>query len=112
MTRDCFEPGLGFFVLRLLATRCEGFAAGIGSADNTERRFFMDFDIEILRSVQGGVAPHHRSPASAIKPAGQDPKRLKVSELTKVPLCLLRNASPFWIILLLISAVLEYQLAL
>ena len=33
---------------------------------------FADFDIEILRSVDGGVAPHHRSPISAIKPAGQD----------------------------------------
>ena len=38
-----------------------------------QSRFFADFDIEILRSVHGGVAPHHRSPASAIKPAGQDP---------------------------------------
>jgi len=28
---------------------------------------------EILRSVRGSVAPHHRSPIAAIKPAGQDP---------------------------------------
>ena len=35
--------------------------------------FLADFDIEILHSVDDGVAPHHRSPASAIKPAGQDP---------------------------------------
>ena len=34
--------------------------------------FFADFDIEILRSVDSGVAPHHRSPTSAKKPAGQD----------------------------------------
>src|SRR5882757_3860359 len=27
---------------------------------------------EILRSVDNGVAPHHRSPASATEPAGQD----------------------------------------
>src|SRR5262245_4857625 len=27
---------------------------------------------EILRSVDSGVAPHHRSPASATEPAGQD----------------------------------------
>jgi hypothetical protein len=32
----------------------------------------MDFDIEILRSDKGGIAPHHRSPTSAIRPAGQD----------------------------------------
>jgi len=31
-----------------------------------------DFDIEILHSAHDGIAPHHRSPASAIKPAGQD----------------------------------------
>jgi hypothetical protein len=27
---------------------------------------------EIPRSVDSGVAPHHRSPASATEPAGQD----------------------------------------
>src|SRR5262245_61763762 len=27
---------------------------------------------EILRSVDSGVGPHHRSPASATEPAGQD----------------------------------------
>jgi hypothetical protein len=35
-------------------------------------RFFEDFGIGILHSVYGGVAPHHRSPTSANKPAGQD----------------------------------------
>ncbi len=73
MTRDCFEPEASFLVLRSLAARCEGFAAGAGIADDAESCFFIDRDIEILRSVQGGVAPHHRSPASAIEPAGQDP---------------------------------------
>jgi hypothetical protein len=58
----------------LLAACCEGFAAGTGSTDNVESRFFVDCDIEILRSVHGGVAPHHRSPATAIEPAGQDPR--------------------------------------
>jgi hypothetical protein len=35
---------------------------------------FLDhvIDMEILGSVQGGVAPHYRSPTSAIEPAGQD----------------------------------------
>jgi hypothetical protein len=27
---------------------------------------------EILRSVDGGIAPHHRSPIAAMKPVGQD----------------------------------------
>jgi hypothetical protein len=44
----------------------------MGAADDTVGRFFADFDIEILRSVHRGVAPHHRSPASAMEPAGQD----------------------------------------
>jgi hypothetical protein len=35
-------------------------------------RFFEDFGIGILDSVYGGVAPHHRSPTTANKPAGQD----------------------------------------
>jgi hypothetical protein len=73
MRRDCFEPGAGFLVLRSLAC-CEGFAAGAGIVDDAESRFFVDCDIEILRSVHGGVAPHHRSPASAMEPAGQDPR--------------------------------------
>jgi hypothetical protein len=72
MTRDCFEAGADFLVLRSLAC-CEGFAAGAGIVDDAESGFFVDCDIEILRSVQGGVAPHHRSPASAMEPAGQDP---------------------------------------
>lgn len=73
MTRDCFELEASFLVLRSLAARCEGFVAGAGIADDAESCFFLDSDIEILRSVQGGVAPHHRSPASAMEPAGQDP---------------------------------------
>jgi hypothetical protein len=39
-------------------------------------RFFEDFGIGILHSVYGGVAPHHRSPTSANKPAGQDSRAL------------------------------------
>jgi hypothetical protein len=46
------------------------------------------FDIDILRSIQGGVAPNHRSPASAMKPAGQDPRPRQSPKLTIVPLCL------------------------
>jgi hypothetical protein len=71
MTRDCFEPGAGFLVLRSLGC-CEGFEAGADVADAAESRFFVDCDIEIW--FQGGVAPHHRSPTSAMEPAGQDPR--------------------------------------
>jgi hypothetical protein len=66
-------------------------------------RFFADFDIEILRFVDGGVAPHHQSPTAAIKPAGQDLGARKRSGLTSVPLQSRPNASPFWIMLLLVS---------
>ena len=51
---------------------CGGFAAEQPLRMSAAERFFADFDIEILHSVYGGVAPHHRSPTSAIKPAGQD----------------------------------------
>jgi hypothetical protein len=35
--------------------------------------FLADFDIEILRSIHGGISTqHHRSPAAAITAAGQD----------------------------------------
>jgi hypothetical protein len=48
------------------------FDAGAGVIDDDAARLFGDFDIEILRTVDGGMAPHHRSPTSAMKPAGQD----------------------------------------
>jgi hypothetical protein len=72
MTRDCFELEASFLVLRSLAARCEGFVAVAAIADDKESCFFVDRDIGILHSVQGGVAPHHRSPASAMEPAGLD----------------------------------------
>jgi hypothetical protein len=43
----------------------------IGVPENPATAFFAGFGIEILHSV-GGVTPHHRSPTSAIEPAGQD----------------------------------------
>jgi hypothetical protein len=53
----------------------------------------------------GGVLRrHHRSPAVAIKPAGQDPESAdRAPQARTVTLCLQRKSSPFWIILLLIS---------
>ncbi len=45
---------------------------------------------------------HHQSPAARRRAAGQDPRAQPRSELRIVPLCLVRNASPFWIILLLV----------
>ncbi|MGA8750260.1 MAG: hypothetical protein WB563_15830, partial [Pseudolabrys sp.] len=44
------------------------------------------------------------SPTSAKKPAGQDPEAQSAPELDTVPLCLRENASPFWIILLLVES--------
>src|SRR5256714_12714656 len=71
MTRDCFEPGLAFLPLASPAVGREGFAATAAALDPADR-FLADFDMEILRSVDSGVAPHHRSPTSAIQPAGRD----------------------------------------
>jgi hypothetical protein len=50
----------------------DGFAAVVSVCAGGGDRFFADFDIEILRSFDGGVAPHHQSPTSAVEPAGQD----------------------------------------
>jgi hypothetical protein len=74
MTRDCFEPGLTFSGLVLPTVRLDGFAGGVDDLDFAGDRFFADFAIEILRSIDGGFVPHHRSPTSAIEPAGQDLK--------------------------------------
>jgi hypothetical protein len=66
-------------------------------------------DIEILRSVDDGITPHHRSPTSASKPAGQDLGAPKVRpELVTVPLKPRANTSPFWIMLLLSLGALEH----
>jgi hypothetical protein len=46
----------------------------VDASDFAGDRFFADFVIEIPRSIDDGIAPHHRSPTSAIKPAGQDLK--------------------------------------
>jgi hypothetical protein len=70
MTRDYFELASA---LRLgLGIGCGDSVAAVASIRAARvDRFLANFDIEILRSVRG-VAPHHRSPTSAAKPAGQD----------------------------------------
>ena len=72
ITRDCFEPAVASSALASLAIRFDGLADGAADADFEGDCFFADFDIEILRYANDGLAPHHRSPTSAIKPAGQD----------------------------------------
>jgi len=74
MTRACFEPASFFFSGSVMAG-CGGFAAVARGAVDLGERFFADFGIGILHSVYGGVAPHHRSPTKANKPAGQDSGR-------------------------------------
>ena len=72
-TRACFEPTSVLVILGSSANCREEVAALTDNGDFAADRFFADLDTEILHSVDDGVAPHHRSPASAIKPAGQDP---------------------------------------
>jgi len=48
------------------------FVAGADKSGDAGKRFFTGLDIEILHSICSGMAPHHRSPTSAMKPAGQD----------------------------------------
>src|SRR6516225_1220685 len=45
---------------------------------------------------------HHRSPTSAMQPAGQHPEGASHPETVTLPLCSRTNASPFWIMLLLV----------
>jgi hypothetical protein len=71
MTRDCFEPVSPFFGCSGLDGACgAAFAAFVLARADFDDGFFADFDIEILRSVHGGIAPHCRSPTSATGPAG------------------------------------------
>src|ERR1700724_1402938 len=60
---------------------------------------FFDDIVGILHSVCSGVSRrHHRSPAQARKPAGQDPQRaLALYEGGPVTLCSQPKSSPFWI---------------
>ena len=60
------EPG-AFGLLVSSGADSESFAAFEAGDD-----FFAVDDIEILHPVDSGVAPHHRSPASAMKPAERD----------------------------------------
>src|SRR5262245_45184308 len=72
MTRDCFESASALSVRLGLGIGCgDGVAVVASICAGRVDRFLADLDIEILRSVRG-VAPHHRSPTSASKPAGQD----------------------------------------
>jgi hypothetical protein len=72
MTRDCFEPGSSFFGRAGSGIAGnDGFAAAACACANRDDGFFADFDIEILRSLWWRHLPHHRSPTSALEPAGQ-----------------------------------------
>jgi len=60
--------------------------------------------------VSDGVSRrHHRSPAMAIKPTGQDPERVDYAlQARTVTLCSQHKSSPFWIILSLAFGSDEY----
>src|SRR6516225_4711348 len=77
MMRVCFERASALWVLGSSADCGTGFAAltdndDFAGDDFVSDGFLADFDIEILHSAQNSIAPHHQSPASAIKPAGRD----------------------------------------
>ena len=71
MTRDCLEPASAPRRAGSSAVGGEGVAAEMGFGE-AAKDFLARFDMEILRSVGSGVAPHHRSPTSANEPAGLD----------------------------------------
>jgi hypothetical protein len=52
---------------------CRGdFAVGTAAGADAVGRFFEDFDTENPFGCAASRAPHHRSPTSAMEPAGQD----------------------------------------
>jgi 1,4-dihydroxy-2-naphthoyl-CoA hydrolase len=54
---------------------------------------------------------HHHSPTSAMQPAGQDPETRLAFGTVTVPLCSRTNATPFWIMLLLVLGRSEHGMA-
>jgi hypothetical protein len=74
----------------------------LSSARDVGLRFDFALVIGDLLRLCGDHRRHHRSPTSAKKPSGRIPKRRRRPELDTVPLCLREEASPFWIILLLV----------
>src|SRR5204862_316516 len=68
-TPPCFVLRAPWLIFAASADCCCFVASG---SDFVIDRFCVDFDIEILHSVYGDVTPHHRSPTTAMKPAGQD----------------------------------------
>jgi hypothetical protein len=102
MAADCFVPG------RTAATRLPfgpallGFGRLLdGVVDLAAVRFFAVFVIGISFGSGATSRLHRRSPAKALKPAGRDPGAASAPEASTVALRSQRNASPFWIILLL-----------
>lgn len=67
----------------------------IAAPRGPDDRFFADLD---MRSsvVRRGLAPHHRSPASAFGPAGQNLRTHLAPETGVRTLQLQPIASPFW----------------
>src|SRR5215471_13172787 len=73
------------------------------AADRMARCVLVSLDIGISPLCWCGVIRrHHHSPASAIQPAGQDPEARLVPGTDTLPLRSPTNASPFWIMLLLV----------
>jgi hypothetical protein len=50
----------------------------------------------------GVIRRHHHSPTLAMQPAGQDPEARLAPGTVTLPLCSRPDASPFWIMLLLV----------
>ena len=81
------------------------------AADSMARCVLVILDIGISPLCWCGVIRrHHHGPASAIQPAGQDPEARLVLGTDTLPLRSPTNASPFWIMLLLVCGSLEHRM--
>ena len=71
-------------------------------------RFDFALDIGISFGLAASSAATTDAPPRPSSRRGRIPKRAYRSELATLPLCWLRKASPFWIILLLVLTVPEH----
>ena len=66
-------------------------------------RLYVALVIGISFGCAATIAATTEAPPQRTSRRGRNPKRSQASELDTVPLCVREKASPFWVILLLVS---------
>jgi hypothetical protein len=87
---------------RAVATTPRAIIALRSCGQNDELRIGKFWHRDPPMGWSGVVRRHHHSPTVAMQPAGQDPEALLAPGMVALPLLSRTNASPFWIMLLLV----------